>query len=290
VKAIVVGGNGQLGMDLVAELAAAGHNAISLTHADIEIGDEQSVANVIAPLEADLVINTAAMHNVEVCEQEPEQAFRVNALGPRNLARACAASAAMLIQVSTDYVFGGEKKTPYLESDAPHPLNTYGITKLAGEHYSFANNAKTAVVRTSAIYGANPCRAKKNDNFVKMMLRLGTERGSVKVVADEFVSPTYTLDLARQIVAIAEAGAFGTFHATSNGQVSWNEFAKAIFNEAGNAARVDSATSADFPSKIRRPAYSVLDNAALRARGLDKMPDWRDALKRYLRAIGITSA
>ena len=277
-------------MDLVAELAAAGHQAVSLTHADIEISDSDSVMKVIPSLSADVVINTAAMHNVEACEQAPEKAFRINALGARNLARACAASGAMLVQVSTDYVFGGEKTTPYVESDFPHPVNTYGITKLAAEHYALGNNAKTAIVRTSALYGANPCRAKKSDNFVKMMLRLGAERGSVKVVADELVSPTYTIDLARQIIVIAEAGAAGTFHATSQGQVSWNEFAKAIFNEAGNAARVDSATSADFPSKTQRPAYSVLDNAALRARGLDRMPDWRDALKRYLQAIGVASA
>lgn len=277
-------------MDLVTELVLAGHQAISLTHAEIEIGDSDSVTKVIPPLSADVVINTAAMHNVEACEQDPEKAFRVNALGARNLARACADSAAMLVQVSTDYVFGGEKKTPYVESDAPHPLNTYGITKLAGEHYALAGNATTAVVRTSAIYGANPCRAKKSDNFVKMMLRLGSERGSVKVVSDEFVSPTYTVDLARQIIAIAEARAVGIFHATSQGQVSWNEFAQAIFAEAGNPARVESATSADFPAKVQRPAYSVLDNAALRARGLDRMPGWRDALKRYVRAIGAASA
>src|SRR4051812_20072274 len=108
-------------MDLVAALAAAGHQAISLTHSDIEIGDSDSVTSVIPPLSADVVINTAAMHNVELCEQEPENAFRINAVGARNLARACASSAAMLVQVSTDYVFGGEKKTPYIESDAPHP-------------------------------------------------------------------------------------------------------------------------------------------------------------------------
>ncbi len=284
--AAVIGGNGQLGTDVVAELEAAGYDAVSLTHADIEIGDAESVQRVIPPLGASLVINTAAMHNVEACEQSPEQAFRVNGLGARNLARATAQNGAILVHISTDYVFGGERRTPYVESDSPRPVNTYGITKLAGEHYALANNPRSAIVRVSALYGSNQCRAKSSDNFVKLMLRLGAERGSVKVVADEFVSPSYTSDVARQIVGIAESGATGIFHATSQGQVSWNEFAKAIFEESGAAVKVEEASSSDFSAKVARPAYSVLDNAALRALGLDRMPPWRDALKRYVKAIG----
>ncbi len=288
-RAVVIGGNGQLGTDLVTELAAAGHAVISLTHADIEIGDAGSVDRALGKFDADLVVNTAAMHNVEACEQEPDEAFRVNGLGARNLARACAATGGMLVHLSTDYVFSGEKTFPYVETDTARPINSYGITKLAGEHYALANNPNTAIVRVSAIYGANPCRAKKSDNFVKLMLRLGAERGSVKVVNDEFVSPTYTVDVARQIVAIAEAGATGVFHATSAGQCSWNEFARAIFEATGSPAQVELASSADFPAKVPRPLYSVLDNAALRSRGLDRMPPWRDALKRYVKSIGAGS-
>ncbi len=277
-------------MDLTRELRAAGHDVVSLNHTDVEIGDSESVAQAILPVGAQLVVNTAAFHDVEVCEKEPAEAFRVNGLGIRNLSLVSAEMGAMLVQVSTDYVFGGEKRTPYVETDIPRPVNSYGISKLAGEHYALSGKAKAAVVRTSAVYGANPCRAKKGDNFVKLMLRLGVERGVVKVVADEFVSPTYTVDLARQIIAIADAGAEGVFHATSQSEVSWNEFAKAIFEEAGLPAQVDLATSADFPAKVARPLYSVLDNAALRSLGLDRMPPWRDALRRYLREIGAIAA
>jgi len=227
------------------------------------------------------------MHNVEACQQQPGDAYRVNALGPKHLADVCAELGAMLVHISTDYVFGGEKRTPYVETDLPSPLNTYGETKLAGEQYALGGGAKAAVVRTSAIYGSHPCRAKKGDNFVKLMLRLGAERGSVKVVADEFVSPTYTVDIARQILAIVDAKAEGLFHATSQGECSWNEFARAIFQEAQMPAKVELATSADFPAKVPRPAYSVLDNKALRDRGLDMMPPWRDALRRYVQTLGV---
>ncbi len=287
--AAVIGGNGQLGMDVVGELANAGYEVASLTHESIEIADGESVDLALSGIEPDLVVNTAALHNVELCEQNPHEAFRVNAIGARNLARFTARTGAKFVHLSTDYVFGGEKRTPYVETDMPHPVNSYGVTKLAAEHYALAIDPQTAVVRVSALYGANACRAKKSDNFVKLMLRLGAERGVVKVVADEFVSPTYTLDLARQIAAIADGGATGVFHATSQGQCSWNEFAKAIFDETGASVRVEEASSSDFPAKVARPAYSVLDNAALRALGLDRMPPWRDALKRYLKAIGATS-
>src|SRR5205085_3133879 len=144
-----------------------------------------------------------AMHNVEKCEADPGRAFAVNALGTMFLARACEARGAALVHVSTDYVFGGEKRTPYLETDLPRPVNSYGISKLAGEHYALCENRKSFVVRTSALYGSHPCRAKGGANFVRLMIRLGTERGKGKVVDDEFVSPTYTADLANQIAALA---------------------------------------------------------------------------------------
>lgn len=149
-----------------------------------------------------------------------------------------------------------------------------------------ATNATTAVVRASALYGENLCRAKKSDNFVRLMLRLGAERGSVKVVTDEFVSPTCKLDVARQIIGIVEAGATGVFHVTSQGETSWNDSEKAIFEETASNARVEPASCDDCPSKVRRSAYSVLDNGALRTIKLDQMPPRRDALRRCIKAIG----
>jgi dTDP-4-dehydrorhamnose reductase len=281
-KVAVFGANGQLGADVVVAFRRAGDEVIPLDHKDVEISDEASVVSAISSASPELVVNTTAMHNVEKCEADPASAFAVNVLGTMFLARACEARGSALVHVSTDYVFGGEKRTPYLETDLPKPLNTYGISKLAGEHYALCENRRSFVVRTSALYGSHPCRAKGGDNFVRLMIRLGGERGKVKVVDDEFVSPTYTVDLANQIVRLARSGEFGVYHATSAGQCTWHEFASAIFAEAGMDVVTDVATAADFPAKVRRPGYSVLDNRALRDRGLDVMPSWQDALKRYI--------
>jgi dTDP-4-dehydrorhamnose reductase len=284
-RVAVLGANGQLGADVVLAFRRAGNEVIPLDHEQIEVSDESSVVSALSNAAAELVVNTTAMHDVEKCELEPARAFAVNALGTKFISRVCAANGSTLVHVSTDYVFGGEKRTPYVETDAPRPLNTYGISKLAGEHYALCENRKTFVVRTSGIYGSHPCRAKRGENFVRLMLRLGRERGKVKVVDDEFVSPTYTVDLANQMVRLAGTDEFGLYHATSAGECSWNEFATAIFEEAAMHVLTEGATSADFPAKVRRPAYSVLDNRALQDRGLDVMPTWQDALKRYVSAL-----
>jgi dTDP-4-dehydrorhamnose reductase len=284
-RVAVLGANGQLGADVVLAFRRAGNEVIPLDHEQIEVSDESSVVSALSNAAAELVVNTTAMHDVEKCELEPARAFAVNALGTKFISRVCAANGSTLVHVSTDYVFGGEKRTPYVETDAPRPLNTYGISKLAGEHNALCENRKTFVVRTSAIYGLHPCRAKRGENFVRLMLRLGRERGKVKVVDDEFVSPTYTVDLANQMVRLAGTDEFGLYHATSAGECSWNEFATAIFEEAAMHVLTEGATSADFPAKVRRPAYSVLDNRALQDRGLDVMPTWQDALKRYVSAL-----
>ena len=281
-KVAVLGANGQLGADVVLAFRRAGDEVIPLDHDDVEISDESSVVSALSSASAQLVVNTTAMHNVEKCEADPARAFAVNALGTKFLSRACNARGATLVHVSTDYVFGGEKRTPYVETDLPGPVNTYGISKLAGEHYAMCENGKTFVVRTSALYGSHPCRAKGGDNFVRLMVRLGGERGKVKVVDDEYVSPTYTVDLANQIVVLARSGQFGVYHATSAGECTWHEFAAAIFAEAALDVVNEVANAADFPAKVRRPLYSVLDNRALRDRGLDVMPTWQDALKRYI--------
>ena len=281
-RVAVLGANGQLGADLVLAFRQAGDEVVPLDHKDVEVSDEASVMSALSKAPAGLVVNTTAMHNVEQCELDPARAFAVNALGTKFLARACQTRGAAFVHISTDYVFGGEKRTPYVESDTPRPVNAYGISKLAGEHFALCENPKTFVVRVSALYGSNPCRAKGGDNFVRLMIRLAQERGKVKVVDDEFVSPTYTMDLANQIVRLAKSGQFGVYHATSAGQCTWHEFASAILREAGIDVVPEVATGADFPAKVRRPAYSVLDNKALRDRGLDVMPGWQDALKRYI--------
>ena len=184
----------------------------------------------LAAIAPQVVVNAAAYHNVEACEADPRPAFAVNAIGSRNLAAASLRLGFRLIHISTDYVFDGRKKQPYTEEDCPRPLNCYGNSKLSGELFIQAIAKNYAIVRVSGLYGAAPCRAKKGLNFVKIMLKLARERGEVKVVTDEFVTPTYTLAAAEQIARLADAPESGLFHATPQGQCSWHEFAEAIFD------------------------------------------------------------
>jgi dTDP-4-dehydrorhamnose reductase len=190
------------------------------------------------------------------------------------------------VHVSTDYVFGEGGTRPYVETDLPAPLNVYGASKLAGEHLLAAECEDYIIARTSAIYGVAPCRGKGGRNFVDLMLHLASTRPEVKVVTDEIISPTYTYALAKQLRLVAELGEPGLYHVTCNGECSWHEFAKAIFEETGVAVKLLETTSEDFPSPVRRPRYSVLQNKHLQDQGLDIMPKWRDGLKAYLASVG----
>ena len=173
-----------------------------------------------------MIVNTAAMHHVDKCEQDPTRAFAVNGLGAKNLALAAKELGATLMHISTDYVFDGEKAAPYVETDAPRPLNAYGNSKLSGEYFVRGTAPQHFVLRTSAIYGKSPCRAKGGLNFIELMLKLARERGEVKVVDDEIVSPTSTRDIARQTVALSRSNAYGLYHATAESSCSWYAFAK----------------------------------------------------------------
>ena len=280
-KIAVLGSNGQLGCDVVEAFAAIGE-VFPLTHQDIELSTLDSVADCLRALNPDVVVNTAAMHHVENCERDPQQAFAINALGARNLATVADGLGALLVHVSTDYVFDGRKQSSYIEEDLPLPLSVYGNSKLAGEYFVRTVAEKHVVLRTSALYGRSPCRAKGGSNFVQLMLRLGRERGEVRVVDDERISPTSTQELAQQIVALSETGVYGLFHATAEGSCSWHEFACEIFAAAALPARCLVAGPHEFPAKVPRPKYSVLENARLKQAGLNRFRDWREGLHAYL--------
>jgi dTDP-4-dehydrorhamnose reductase len=281
-KIAVIGGNGQLGRDVVGAFASNGDEVTSLTHADIELSNLDSISKVLHELRPQLVVNTAAMHHVENCEREPQQAFAVNGLGPRNLSLIARDLDATLIHVSTDYVFDGAKGSPYEETDAARPLNVYGNTKLSGENFVRSTLQKHFVLRTSAIYGKNPCRAKGGLNFVELMLKLAKERGEVRVVDNEFVTPTSTAELARQIVALSRSNAYGLYHATAEGSCSWHEFAREIFAVTNTKVSLKIAGANDFPAKVPRPTYSVLENKGLKDHGLNLFRPWQDGLREYL--------
>lgn len=281
-KVVVIGSNGQLGSDVVHMFINQGDEVCSLTHADVELSSLESIRECLSSSSSEVVVNTAAMHHVENCEQDASKAFAVNAIGVRNLAVVTRDLGATLIHVSTDYVFDGNKGEPYVECDAPLPLNVYGNSKLAGEYFVRTLNSKHFVLRTSALYGKRPCRAKGGLNFVDLMLKLARERGRVRVVDCEFVSPTPTADLARQIVALTRCNAYGLYHATAEGGCSWYEFAREIFSVADIEVKLEIASPTEFPSKVPRPRYSVLENLELKNRALNLFQPWQAGLMKYL--------
>jgi dTDP-4-dehydrorhamnose reductase len=281
-RVAIVGANGQLGMDLVRVFTKCNDEVCALTHAHVELCKRESVARCLSSLMPSVVVNAAAMHHVENCEADPEKAFAVNALGSKNLALISHEIGAVLVQISTDYVFDGQKGRPYVEEDAPLPLNVYGNSKLAGEYFVRTINPKHYVLRTSALYGKNPCRAKGGRNFVDLMLKLGRERGSVRVVDTEVVSPTSTSQLAVQVRSLCDITAYGLYHATSEGSCSWYEFAREIFAQSNMDVDVQRAGPDEFPAKVPRPNYSVLENAGLKRLRLDQFTQWQDGLREYL--------
>ena len=280
-KIAVIGADGQLGTDVVKAFHGNGDEVASLTHSDIELTNRDLSAGRLTALRPNIIINTAAMHHVDKCEQDPEKAFAVNGLGAKNLALVAGAIGAKLMHVSTDYVFDGEKRTPYEESDAPRPLNAYGNSKLSGEYFVRSTVKEHFVLRTSGIYGKSPCRAKGGLNFIELMLKLARERGEVRVVDDEFVSPTSTRDIARQMVALSHSEYYGLYHATAEGSCSWNAFAREIFDLAGVKVNLLVAGPNEFPIKVPRPKYSVLENAGLKRQGLNVFQSWQQGLREY---------
>lgn len=281
-KIAVIGANGQLGSDLVAAFSKNGDEVFALTHSEIEVVDAHSISRTLGEMGPQVIINTSAMHHVENCEQVPERAFAVNAMGPRNLALAARDLDAVVMHVSTDYVFDGAKESPYTEDDIPRPLNVYGISKLAGENFVRCTTARHFVIRTSGLYGKSPCRAKAGLNFVELMLKLARERGEVRVVDTEVVTPTPTEELAQQIVVLSRSDCYGLYHATAEGSCSWYEFAREIFALTDTPVRLKVAAPNEFPAKVPRPQYSVLENQALKIRGLNIFEPWQKGLRHYL--------
>jgi dTDP-4-dehydrorhamnose reductase len=281
-KVAVIGGNGQLGRDVISAFAAEGHAVANFTHQDVEVSSLESVRTALGAMRPEVVVNTAAFHHVEKCEAEPGLAFAINGLGARNLAQVTEEAGATLLHISTDYVFDGRKRSPYTEEDAPAPLNMYGNTKLSGEFFVRSTNPRHFVVRCSAIYGENPCRAKGGLNFVELMLKLSKERKELRVVDDEFVSPTPTEQIARQLVVLSRSSDYGLYHATAEGSCSWFEFASVIFELTKASVHLEPARPGEFPAKVPRPKYSVLENRALKSKSLNVFTHWKEGLENYL--------
>jgi len=270
---LVVGANGMLGRDMMALLGDRGRG---VDIDGIDITSLESTERVLMAVRPSVVVNCAAYTDVDGCESNMETAMQVNGEGVAHLAMATRTIGARLVQVSTDYVFDGSKGTPYQEDDAPHPLNVYGESKLAGE-MNAVFNPDHLIVRTQWLYGLH------GKNFVETMLRLGSERDELSVVDDQIGSPTWTVDLARAILALIETGCQGVYHVANEGYCSWNEFAQAIFQDAGMPVTVNAMTTEQLNRPARRPLLSPLDCGKLAHDCGYRPQPWRDALRSYLR-------
>lgn len=286
-RTVIIGAQGQLGTEFARRLA--GKDAVTLSRAELDIADARAVSAVLDRLQPQCIINAAAYNLVDRAEDEPDRALTVNALGPRNLALWCADRGARLIHVSTDYVFGldAERRIPYREDDCPGPLSAYAVSKLAGEQFVRSIGEEHLVIRTCGLYGHNPTPLK--GNFVSTMLKLGRERGEVRVVDDQRCTPTWAPDLAEALLGLIERRASGMYHVTNAGSATWREFAEEIFRLAGLRVRVTPITSREFGAKARRPAYSVLDCSRVERELGRPMPDWREALAKHVAALGQVS-
>jgi dTDP-4-dehydrorhamnose reductase len=281
-RTAVIGADGQLGTDLCEKFEAAGHDVVRLTIDDIRIDEVDSVNAVLRSLKPEIILNAAAFHNVPKCEQEMATAFAVNAGGALNVARAAADLGAMNVYYSTDYVFDGKKHKPYMENDLPNPLNVYSMSKLAGEYLTLNYCPKSLVIRISGIYGKVPSIMKGN-NFVSMMVKLAAEKPEVRVVTDEILTPTPTAEIAEKSLLLLRTGEFGLFHLSSEGECSWYDFAKVIFETLNLKTPLLPTSVKEFASPVKRPFYSVLENAHYNSiPGLPKMTHWKEALVKFL--------
>ncbi len=296
-RVLVTGVAGQLGHDVMNELAKRGYEGIgsdiapeysgvsdgsavcSMPYVAMDITDMASVDRVITETHVDAVIHCAAYTAVDAAEENMDLCRRVNAYGTENIAKVCKKLDIKMMYISTDYVFDGQGERPWEPDDERHPLNVYGQTKYEGELAVEENVKKFFIVRIAWVFGVN------GKNFIKTMLRIGRENGAAKVVCDQIGSPTYTLDLAVLLVDMIGTDKYGRYHATNEGLCSWYEFACEIFKAAGLTVDVTPVKTGDFPVKALRPSNSRMSKEKLTENGFNRLPTWQDAVARYLKEI-----
>ena len=280
-KLMITGCNGQLGRAINQVYEGDGEfECLNTDIPELDITDLEAVRAYVKKHAPYAIINCAAYTAVDKCETDEDNAYRINAIGPKNLAIAAAEQGCKLIHVSTDYVFRGDADTPYVETDEPHPVSAYGRTKLAGEQFVREYGKDWFILRTAWLYG-------DGKNFVRTMLKLAETREEVGVVCDQVGSPTSAVELAGAIKYLVPTEQYGIYHATCEGVCSWADFAREIFRLAGLPTRVKSLTSEEYPSPTKRPAYSVLENRKFNTETSYRFADWNDAIRTYLESEGV---
>ena len=278
-RILVTGVKGQLGHDVMNELAKRGHTGIGVDVEEMDMTHAKKVNEVIRASEVEAVIHCAAYTAVDAAEDQVELCRKINAEGTENIAKVCKELDIKMMYISTDYVFDGEGTRPWEPDDERHPLNVYGLTKYEGELAVEKYLDKFFTIRIAWVFGVN------GKNFIKTMLKLSETHDELNVVDDQIGSPTYTYDLAVLLVDMIETEKYGRYHATNEGLCSWYEFACEIFRQAGRDVKVNPVSSDEFPTKAKRPHNSRMDKSKLTENGFTPLPAWQDALKRYLEII-----
>lgn len=281
-KILVTGAKGQLGYDLLKELGKRGHEAIGIDIQDLDITRFADVEKYIKNVRPDAVIHCAAYTAVDAAEDNIGQCMRVNCIGTGNIAHVCGELNIRMLYLSTDYIFDGQGERPWEPDDEANPINAYGQSKYEGEKAVIQDVLKYFIVRISWVFGVN------GSNFVKTMLKYGKKKGAVSVVNDQIGSPTYTPDLSVLLADMIESNKYGVYHATNEGLCSWYEFACEIFRQAGmDNVKVTPVTTEEYPVKAKRPLNSRMSKAKLDAKGFNRLPDWHDALTRFLKELKV---
>ena len=278
-RILVTGASGQLGYDVERELERRGIEHLGTSSRELDITDRAAVEHLMQSYRPDAVVHCAAYTKVDLAEDEPERCWAVNADGTRNMAAACRKTGAKLLYISTDYVFPGTGERSYETGDPTGPVNIYGRSKLAGELAVQSLLEKYFIVRISWVFGKN------GNNFVKTMLRLAETKAELSVVCDQIGSPTYTADLAPLLCDMVQTERYGVYHATNEGTCAWSEFAEAIFELAGRQVVVHPIPTSAYPTRAARPLNSRMSKECLHSNGFQELPEWKNALARYLKEI-----
>jgi dTDP-4-dehydrorhamnose reductase/dTDP-4-dehydrorhamnose 3,5-epimerase len=279
IKVLVTGVNGQVGYEVVKRLNTLGIEVIGTGRNDFDITNKEQCKEYIFKIKPDVIVHCAAYTAVDKAEDEQEKCYAVNVEGTRNIAEACNKIDAKMVYISTDYVFSNEDEEPHLEDNPTNPVNYYGYTKEQGELVVKELLEKHFIIRTSWVYGKN------GNNFVMTMLKLAESRDEISVVNDQLGTPTYAPDLAILICNIIQTTKYGIYHVVNEGYCSWYEFAKAIFEKSGVDIRVNPVSTSAYPTRAKRPLNSRLSKSNIDKSGFERLPDWKDALVRYLEEI-----